>query len=561
MSSTGKTSSARVYNVVADVLLASGVECIFGVMGEDTAPLIVAAVELGIPYYAARHENQAVAMADGYSRASGRMGVATVTGGPGFTNALTAINTAHRAGSRVALLIGSGRAEEDDHELDVVRNANGPSWLKYFPQAAVMDVLGIKVVKPVTIESAVPEAMRALMMARNGTVALVLGRSFLLQKAALDASPIPAVVERPWPAPDSEKISELADLMQETWAVKQPLILAGHGAAASGAGPALQRLASQTGAVLATTLRARDLFHGDPFSIGICGTYSTPVASDLITQADCVLAFGATLNPWTTYNNSLFPKALLVQVDANEHAIGRFLPAGMGIHGDTKEVAEALVNELERRGHSATGGRNTDTEKAIAAHRKDTDVVDRSTTTLIDPRMLMLALDRILPNDRILCVDAGQHARFAIRYIGTEQPKNFMQALDAGALGLAVGISIGASVGRPGNVVMTAVGDGGLMMQLGEIESAVRFGLPMLIVISNDESFGAEVNVLAALGLDTKLADTPCPSFEAVALAMGARAATIRSVSDLDVVGRWLQERPGLPLVLDCRINPQVRAD
>ena len=556
------------YDTVADVLSKSGVEIIFGVMGEDTAPLVVAAVARGIAYRAARHENQAVAMADGYSRATGRIGVATVTGGPGFSNALTAINTAHRAGSHIVVLTGAGRAEEDDHAPEVVRQANGASWLKYLPQSAVLEVLGIPTAKPLRAEEAAGAAMRAMELASQGTAILVLGRGLLLTKmvagTAGESGPHAGTSPgkpKSTAAVPAEKIGELADLLQETWAVKQPLILAGRGAATAGAGPALRRLAELTGGLLATSLRARGLFRGDPYDIGVCGTYSTPVASTLITQTDCVLAFGATLNPWTTYRNSLFPKALLVQIDTNEAALGRFLPAALSIAGDSKQVAEALVAELERRGHAASGGRSEATRRDIAAFRKEEGFVDRSTDTLIDPGSLMLGLDRILPPGRILCVDGGQQARFAIRYIDTERPENVMQSVDGGAIGLGIGTAIGAAVGRPGNVVVLAVGDGGIMMSLGDIDSAIRFRLPMLVVVSNDESFGAEVNVLSDLGLPTQLADTPCPSFEAMARAMGAQAATVRRVADLAVVEEWLRNGSDGPLVLDCRVNPQVRAE
>lgn len=568
MGSGDERQSRRAYDDVADALAAAGVRCLFGVLGEDVAPLVVAVVARGITYHAARHENQAVAMADGYARATGRMGVATVTGGPGFSNALTAINTAHRAGSPVAVLIGAGRPEEDDHSREVVRQANGASWLKHFPQAAVLEVLGIPVEKPLSAAAAAGAAARAMARGQRGTVVLVLGRSLLLADVPRrpdsgsrgddvgSAAGAPAA-----PPPDAGKIGELADLLQESWAVRQPLILAGRGAVTSGAGPALRRLGGQIGALLATSLRARELFRDDPFALGVCGSYSTPVGSELITQSDCVLAFGATLNPWTTYRNTLFPKALLVQVDSDQEAIGRFLPAALGIQGDARQVAEALVSELERRGHSAPGCRGASVREAIAQYRKDADVVDRSTATQIDPRTLMLAIDRILPPDRILCVDAGQQARFAIRYVGVERPENFMQALDAGALGLALGTAIGAAVGRLPSVVVAAIGDGGAMMSLGDLDSAVRFGLPLLVLVSNDESFGAEVNVLANLGMDTRLADTPCPSFAAMAESMGARGATVRCVGDLSALEEWLREQPRVPLLLDCRVNPQVRAD
>jgi acetolactate synthase I/II/III large subunit len=556
--------ATRVYERIADELARAGVECLFGVLGEDTGAVVVAAADRGIPYYPARHENHAVAMADGFARTSGRLGVAVLTGGPGFTNALTAICTAHRAGSHVLVITGTGRPQEDDREPGVVQHASGASWLKQFPHAAVLEAAGVPAVKPLTAAAAVSDTARAIALARNSTAVLILGRPLLLEKA-LDA-PQPAVerngqLQDERTAPDPERIGELADYLQETWAVKQPLILAGRGAVEASAGAALRRLGEQVGALLSTTLRARGLFDGDEFSIGVCGTHSTPAGSELITQSDCVLAFGASLNPWTTYRNTLFPNAVLVQVDEDASAMGRFLPAAISIQGDVKEVAEALVAELEKRGHSSAGCRNDHVRRAIASHRDDADVKDKGTGSQVDPRMLMMALDGMLPEERILCVDAGQQARFAIRYIRTRDPRHLVYSIDFGGLGLGFGTAAGAAIANRQTLVVCAVGDGGAMMALGDLESLARLRLPVLVVISNDEAYGAEVNALAELGLQTKLAETPAPSFEAMARSMGAHAATIRRVADLEVVERWMRERSSLPLVLDCRVNPAVRTE
>ena len=551
----------RVYDVVADLLKQAGVECIFGVMGEDTAPLVVAAAARGITCHAARHENQAVAMADGYARATGRTGYATVTGGPGFSNALTAIHTAHRAGSPVLVITGAGRPGEDDRESGVVRTATAVSWLKQFPQAAALDLLGIPVVKPLEGAAAASATRRALTLGARGTAVLVLGRQLLLEEVSppADSSPVEDAAT-PTEAPAAQEISALADILAESWAVSRPVILAGRGALNGGAAPALKRLGELTGALLATTLPAAALFEGDPFDIGVCGTYATPVASELMPQADCILAFGASLNQWTTYNNTLFPRAHVIQVDADPAALGRFIDIDLGIHGDALPVAQALVAELERRGHAVIGLRSPEVKNQIASHLPDADHRDRSTTALIDPRSLMLALDRLLPADRILCVDGGQHARFAIRNLKAARPRNFIQAVEAGSIGLAMGAGIGAAVGRAGELVVVCVGDAAMMMALGDLETAVRLGLPVLVVVSNDAALGAEVNVLSDLGMDTRQAQIPSPSFEAIARAMGAQAATIRAAADLGVVQAWLAANTQLPLVLDCHVNPEVRA-
>lgn len=613
MSTSGARHPVKGFERIADALAESGVECIFGVLGDDTGPLIVATNERGIRYIFARHENQAVAMADGYSRATGRTGVVTVTGGPGFSNAITAINSAYRGKSRICVLVGTGNVAEDDLESEAIRTTPPVNWLKYFPQTAVLDILGISSVKPASVNSAWQETHRAMRKAASETVVLVLPRDVL--EGAVDHAPMleprpaglgqarqisntapqvplycggeaptdtvgvlhetshasgPGVtaagvdaaagLNKEPVAPRAEQISAVADVLQETWAINRPLILAGRGALDAGTESALRRLGELTGALMATTLHANALFHGDPYNVGICGTYASPVASELIPQADCVLVFGAGLNGLTTYKNTLFPKAMIIQVDTDPAAFGRFVDVEMEIAADTRLTAEMLVAELERRAHAVEGFRSGEVRDLIKGFQPRHGVQDKSGSGMIDPRILMIELDRILPRSRILCADGGQQARFAIRYVHVEKSRNFLQASDAGAIGLGMGSAIGAAVSRPGEVVLAAIGDASMMMTLGDLETAIRLRLPILVVVSNDEALGSEVNFLSEQGLPTEVALTPSPSFAAIAQSMGGQAATVRSPDDLSVVERWLQESPGGPLVLDCRINPEIRA-
>jgi len=563
MSAVPKISTQYAYEQVADALVRSGVEFIFGVLGDDTGPLIDAATVRGIQYIFARHENQAVAMADGYSRATGRTGVATVTSGPGFSNALTAINTAHRGQSNVCVLIGAGSLDEDDLAPNKIRSTSPANWLKFFPQSAALDLLGICSVKPQTPANAWSDTQVAMEKARARTVVLLLARDVLDGKVdpIEEMTSTKTLLDNEPTQPDREQINTVADLLEETWAVKRPLILAGRGAIMADAGDALRRLGDLSGALLSTTLHANALFHGDPHNLGVCGTYATPVASELILQADCVLVFGAGLNTLTTYKNTLFPKAMIIQVDTDPGAFGRFLDIEIGIQADCKLTAQALVAELERRTHRAEGFRSDTVRESISNYRASDEVKDKSTLELIDPKSLMIELDRILPNDRILCADGGQQARFAIRYIHVEQSRNFIQACDAGAIGLGIGTAIGAAISRPDTIVLATIGDASMMMSLGDLDTAVRLRLPIVIAISNDEALGSEVNFLSEHGLKADVALTPSPSFAAIAAAMDAREATIRSKADLEIaLESWLADKGCGPLVLDCRINPDVRA-
>jgi acetolactate synthase I/II/III large subunit len=325
-------------------------------------------------------------------------------------------------------------------------------------------------------------------------------------------------------------------------------------------GPALRRLAELTGAVLATTLPAAGLFHDDDFNVGICGTFSTPVAVGLIRQADCVLSFGASLNPYTTYDYSLFPKARLVQVDVRADELGRVLEPVIAVEADARLTAEALVVELEKRGHAATGLRTPEHRRALSSYSPSAGLVDRSTVDSIDPNTLVMALERILPADRIVCTGAGHHNRFNMRHLSFRGGRNFVWGVEFGTVGLGLGLAVGAQIARPDTPVVAFLGDGGLMMALGDLDTVRRFGLPLLIVVNNDDGFGAEVNVLTNLGLDPALARTPAPSFADIAGSLGIAAATVRSVADLAVARRWFDAgRPG-PLLLDCRVNQAVRA-
>jgi thiamine pyrophosphate-dependent acetolactate synthase large subunit-like protein len=342
--------------------------------------------------------------------------------------------------------------------------------------------------------------------------------------------------------------------------VSRALVLAGRGALASNAGPVLRRLAELTGALLATTLPATGLFDEDEFSVGVCGTLSTSVGSELIGKTDCVLAFGASLNPFTTYDSTLFPKARLVQVDHRAEELGRLMDPVLAIEADARLTAEALVRELERRGHSATGLRTPEHRRAIAGYSSAAGLVDRSTPTSIDPNTLVLELDRILPRQRVVCVDAGHQMRFSTRHLTFRGGRNFVWGVEFGSIGLCLGIAVGAQIARPDTPVAAFLGDGSMMMALGDLETVGRLGLPMLVVVSNDDGFGAEVNALVDLGMDPALAKIPGPSFAQIAEAMGIPAAVVRTATDLDVARRWVAAgRPG-PLLLDCRVNQAVRS-
>jgi thiamine pyrophosphate-dependent acetolactate synthase large subunit-like protein len=145
-------------------------------------------------------------------------------------------------------------------------------------------------------------------------------------------------------------------------------------------------------------------------------------------------------------------------------------------------------------------------------------------------------------------------------YLDVPDPAGFVFATDFQALGLGLGNAIGAAVARPDRLTVLFIGDGGMVMSLNDIDTAVRYTLPLLIVIINDAAYGAEVSFLQQLGLSTKQAEFNDPDFAAIAKGVGAQGLTVRSLGDLDKIRPWIAHPTG-PLVVDCKVNPEVQAE
>jgi acetolactate synthase-1/2/3 large subunit len=553
-----RRKATRVYHSLAEEFRRQGVDVVFGLMGEDTAKFLIELDRLDVRFIAMRHENQAVGAADAYSRVSGRLGVAVLTSGPGFTNALTLITTANRAGSHVVVVVGAKLAREDEPGYEYARRG------KYFPYLATCAAEGIPAIKLRDAPTATDDTRRAFTLAASGkTVVLNVPVDVLESEAeSTTAGANSPVVVNPR-APDPERIEVIADLLQETWAVSRPLIIAGRGAVLAGAGPALRRLGEVTGAALATTLLARSFFAGDEFDLGVCGTFASSLAIEMIVRADCILAFGASLNPLTTDGGSLFERTHIVQVDADERAFGRFLAVepDLTVLADTRLAAEGLIAALERRGTGLRGVRTDDLRERIKAFDPCADFRDQSLPDQIDPRTLMIELDRILPRERTVVVDPGHHLSFSAKYLRVSRPQEFVFPVEAGSIGVGIGAAIGSALARPDTATVLGVGDGGLMMALGDVETAVRYRLPLVIVVSNDMALGAEVHFLDLMGEPTELATHSTPSFAAVAEALGAEGHTVRSVDDIRALERRFHRPVDGPVVLDCYINPAIRGE
>jgi len=537
----------RVYEAIGETLKKLGVEATFGLMGDGNLRFMThLAHELGMPYYAARHEGGAVAMADGYSRVTGRVGVCSVTQGPGVTNTLTALTEARKANTPMLLLAGDTAARILRHNQDV-------------DQSAIFKSVGVAVARVRSPETLTIDLSRAFNQALAVQQPIAISIPTDMQGLECDADGLAAVkVQASMPScPAAEEIRRAVEFIADS---KRPAIIAGRGAVRSNAREALENLAERIGALLATTGQAKGLFAGNPFYVGSSGGFAWELGERMLAQADLILAFGASLNYWTTRNREMFsPSVRILHCDRNSAAIGALTSADFGLLGDAAATANALAEELARRGFSAAGFRTPESRREIDSFRLD-NFQDQSDGRTIDPRTLMLKLDAMLPRNRTVVIDSGHCMGWPIIYLSAPDAAGFVFSNDFMAVGLGLGTAFGAAIARPDRLTICTPGDGGLMMSLGELETFVRYKIPALVVVLNDASYGAEVHLLKNVGLPGDGAFFRDNDFAAIATAMGVEGVTVREVGDLEGLRPWLNERRG-PMVVDCKLDAQLRGD
>jgi thiamine pyrophosphate-dependent acetolactate synthase large subunit-like protein len=250
----------------------------------------------------------------------------------------------------------------------------------------------------------------------------------------------------------------------------------------------------------------------------------------------------------------------------NQAAIGALARADLALTGDAAASAAALVAELSARDHTRIGFRTHDVARMLGQYRLRDEVEESRPADgagdpgRCDPRLVMLALDDVLPLERTVAIDSGHFMGFPSTFLRVPDASGWVFAQGFQSVGLGLGNAIGACLARPDRTAVLVIGDGGLMMALGDLDTAIRRHLPLLVVVLNDAAFGAEVHALQALGLPTGHAHFGDPDFAAIAAALGARSATVREPGDLDQIRSWLAEPDG-PYVVDCKVDVSVRGE
>ncbi len=543
------SNDSTVAEVLAKDLAALGARRCFGLLGTANFKISHGLVQAGVELISARHEGNAASMGDAYAKATGELTLVSVHSGPGLTNAITGI--AEAAKSRTPLLVLAGDVPTGNVKSNF-----------YFDQAELVRSVGAVSERTYTPQSARSDLLRAVTRAMRDRQTVVLSLPLDVQDAKMNGANAPLELT-PMPGrlqPDQTDVRRLAEAISRA---KRALILAGRGAVLSDAEESLIALGDHLGALLATSICGHGLFADNPWSVGISGGFSSPVADELISESDFILGFGVSLTQWTTKTGKLIARgATVAQIDIEAPKLGYQMPVQFALLGDAKATAEALLAVLKQNGAAQSGRRNDRTRERIrAGDNHHSPYPDESSAQYIDPRTLSKALDDILPKDRVVASDSGHFCGWVPRYLRVPNAKASCLSHSFQSVGLGLASAIGLAIANPGKLAVLGAGDGGFMMSIADLETAIRLGLRMCILVYNDSSYAAEVHYFRRQGYSIDIVQFPETDFAAIARGYGARAATVRTLADLDEVRTWVREgAPGVFLI-DGKINPNLEAD
>ncbi|WP_340541082.1 thiamine pyrophosphate-binding protein [Nocardioides sp. GXZ039] len=529
----------RVNEVIARGLRAHGVGVVFGVMGD--ANMYVADSfhrEQGCKFVATSNEGGAVLMAAGYAAVTGRVGVATVTHGA-IANCVSALLDAARGHYPLVVIAGDTARSQGYH-------------LQNIPQREIVAPTGASYREVRSVETVGVDLAAALAQARaeRRPVVLDLPADFQQAETSVGVGRIPYLVSGVL-TPTREELEDAAGAIIGS---SRPLVIAGRGAGGPGASEALRALAERIGAPVATTLRGKGLFSGDPCDIGIVGTLSHPVAMEVIGRADCLVVFGAALSSLTTWNGELLVGKRVIHVDSDPVALGRNFPADIAVAGDAAVTATTLLDLFDEAEAEPKRFRSDDLAARLQAWRQE----DQGTAPSDGPLTLTGVLhevESIVPSDRTLTIDGGRFSHESLRILRVEHPWNYAHCLNVGHIGMSVSYGIGAAIGRPAAPSLVIVGDGGFMLGgLAELNTAVRERLDLVIVLLNDGAYGAEYYRFVAQSLDPSLTTFEWPDFVDVATALGATGLRVSAWSDFDRLAEMIQPGCG-PVLVDVSLD------
>ena len=524
-----------------------GIEKVFTIVGDTILPLVDAAEDEGIQFIDTRHEGAALHMADGYARITGKPAVGIFTGGPGFSNAISALPAIYTSESPVVFVAGCAELPEKGmtafQEIDQVNMAapvTKGSWLIHDKRR---------------IPEYVATAFRTATTGRPGPVHLTLPID--LQDAEISEDELPQYLPQEYrpmgrPQGDPALIEEAAALLR---GARRPVIIAGNPARYSVASEQLEKLAESTGIPVFTVEQARGLLDDEhPLCFGYADGALNPTARRF-READAALLLGKRLDHRYRYGGVFSDDAKLIQVDASPAEIGRNRGVAVGIQGDLGAVVEQLTTAFSSS--AATSESKATWVDQLRQDRNAWDEELRGKATGEEPMHpldVYTGLEKHLDDDTVVIFDGGDYVQWGRAYIKARKPGHFMRLGPLSHLGAGIPYGMAAKLANPDSKVLVFIGDGAFGFYTMEYDTCIRHNLPITTVLGNDATWGIDKTFQVAYYGRAVGTDLRHIRYDKVVDAIGGYTEHVENPADVgEAVGRALAS--GRPSLVDISVR------
>ncbi len=526
--------------IVLETLKEQGVDTIFGYPGSTILNIFDELYKYGdtFKHILTSHEQGAAHAADGYARATGKVGVCFATSGPGATNLVTGIATAYL----------------DSIPL-VAISANVSNSLIGRDTFQEVDITGITM--PITkhnflvkhVEDLAPSIRRAFKIAmsgRKGPVMVDIPKD--VTEALCEYTPEPAQTPKEIPLPGEHSVNRAIELLKNG---KRPLIYVGGGAVSSNVGEDLIKFAEKLDAPVASTLMGLGAFpYNHPLHLGLIGMHGRCECNKAAFDCDVLITCGARFSDRVAVSRKEFsPDAEILHIDIDAAEMDKNIVSNYHLKGDLKDVLPLLTSKLEQLDHS---------EWKSSVEKQKEPFEQAQLGDYVNPQELIEKINSLCNDDAIIVTDVGQHQLWAAQFYKFSKPRTFLSSGGLGTMGYSLGAAVGAKLGKPASQVVVFVGDGGFHMNLNELATIVSYNVPVKIFVMNNTVLGM-VRQWQKLFYDGRFSQTEPgrkTDFVKVAEAFGVKAVKINNNCDISCVVDEMFSYDG-PVLADCRISPE----
>jgi len=523
------------------MLLDEGVDIMFGFPGGMVLPIFDVLYRSPIKFILSRHEQGATHMADGYARATGKVGVVIATSGPGATNLVTGLATANMDSVPVVAFTGQVR-----------------SWLIGNDAFQEADITGIT--RPITkhnilvkrVEDLGRSVKEAFYIARTGRPGPVLvdipvdvSQGKCTEEPSLEMD-LPGY--KPTTAGHIRQIKAAADAIN---ASQRPVLYVGGGVVIAGASGELRSLAEKGNIPVTTTLLALGtLDERSPLALQMLGMHGSAAANYAVQESDCLIAVGARFDDRVTGDLKTFaPHAKIIHIDIDPSSISKSVVVDIPVVGDAKDILGKMLPLIKAKGRPQWLKKIAQW-KSRYPFKYDTD-------GRIKPQEVVARIGELTKHDAIIATGVGQHQMWTAQFYGWRKPRQIITSGGLGTMGFGCPASIGAQFGRPGATVIDIDGDGSFCMTMVEVITAVRYNQPVKFVILDNDYLGMVRQWQEMFyGRRYSAVSHPCPEFKQIAEGYGAHGMKITDRGELDDAIVEMLKHEG-PVVLHCAVEPE----